>query len=334
MSNRRVAGGRLRGRAFLSFSIFAALSLAAFGADGANAANAANAAQAAANAVANAADNAADNVADNVTANGADNAADPVGNGAGDATGNNGAGNSADEPPPNPEVDKEVYAQVFRLLFIIFALAVVLESGLAVIFNWRPFLRRFDGRGVRTVIAFFAALLIAGGLDLDLIERLYAALDADDRANNDLGPVGEVITALVLAGGSSGVNNIFQALGFRRVGRAEEVVRRPKRTEGWLAVRLHRADAVGPVRVELKKGTEGAWLLIGAITGERRPPAAFAWAVRDETRFPTTGGYSLPENVEVELKLTGVDEDGGPLTWTSGKLLLAGGAIIDLDAKL
>jgi hypothetical protein len=241
---------------------------------------------------------------------------------------------SVDPAAPNPELDRDVYAEVFRLLFTMLALAVFLESGLALIFNWRPFVRNFDGRGVRTAIAFFAALLIVNGLNLDLIDRLFAALDPADEARNTLGPIGEVITALVLAGGSSGVNNIFQALGFRRVGRAEEVSPKPKPGEAWLAVRLHRQLAVGPVRVELQQGGSGPWLLIGTIKGNSPPPAAFAWAVSDQTRFPANGGYAVAQGVPVELRLTGTDFGGISRTVPLGPLTLAGGAIVDLEVTL
>ena len=283
------------------------------------AAHAANVAESAANAAARAAADVVDeaaNPAPEVKRNGDD------------------AQAGVDPAAPNPELDRDVYAEVFRLLFIILALAVVLESGLAIIFNWRPFVRNFDGRGVRTVVAFFAALLIVTGLNLDLIDRLYAAFDPADVARNTLGPIGEVITALVLAGGSSGVNNIFQALGFRRIGRAEEVTPKPKPSEAWLAVRLHRQLAVGPVRVELQQGGSGPWLLIGTIKGNSPPPAAFAWAVRDQTRFPTTGGYAVPQGVPVELRLTGTDFGGITRTVPLGPLTLAGGAIIDLEVTL
>lgn len=282
-------------------------------------ANAANVAQSTANAAASAAAAAVDNAAIR--------AAQVKGNGSGAEAG-------VDPTAPNPELDRDVYAEVFRLLFILLALAVLLESGLAIIFNWRPFVRNFDGRGVRTVIAFFAALLIATGLNLDLIDRIYAALDPADVARNMLGPIGEVITALVLAGGSSGVNNIFQALGFRRIGRVEEVTPKPKPSEGWLAVRLHRQLAVGPVRVELQQGGAGPWLLIGTIKGNSPPPAAFAWAARDQTRFPTTGGYAVPQGVAVELRLIGTDFGGITRTVPLGPLTLAGGAIIDLEVTL
>ena len=285
--------------------------------------------------------NLANNVVDAATDDSADSPAETAGsvdNGgsnAGNDVGNNGSNGSADDrPPPNPELDRDVYAQVFRLLFTILAVAVVLESGLAIIFNWRPFIRRFDGRGVRTVIAVFVAWLVASGLQLDLIDRLYAALDPGNRTDSRLGPVGEAITALVLAGGSAGVNNILQSLGFRRVGRAEEIAPRPKPTEAWLAVQLHREQAVGPVRVELQQGGSGNWLLIGTIKGTRPPPAAFAWALRDESRFPTTGGYAVPQIVAVEIRLSGKDSAGSAIEKSSGPLTLAGGAIIDLDIKL
>lgn len=146
----------------------------------------------------------------------------------------------------SPALSDNPYSPAAKILFALFALAVVLESGLAVIFNWRPFVQFFDARGAKTVIAVVISLLFVVAFDLDLADSLVKSFFPD---SSSPGPIGPFITALVLAGGSSGVNNILVALGFRSAKTAESVTPRPPATKAWVAVSLRRKKAVGPAYV-------------------------------------------------------------------------------------
>jgi hypothetical protein len=126
--------------------------------------------------------------------------------------------------------DSQHYGASFKVLFGLFVLAVILESGLAVIFNWRPFLQVFDARGVKTIVSLLFALLIVWKFDLDIATQLINVL-WDSRYEQS--GVGMFVSALVLAGGSSGVNTLLVALGFRSLKSVESTTPNlPRRKPG------------------------------------------------------------------------------------------------------
>lgn len=101
---------------------------------------------------------------------------------------------------------------VLAVLGAFLVIAVALESAMATIFNWRFFRERFDGKGVKTPIMILVGWLIANQLDLDIFRELVQALG---QTNADPGLISEILTALLLAGGSSGFNQVFKKLGVR-----------------------------------------------------------------------------------------------------------------------
>jgi hypothetical protein len=147
-------------------------------------------------------------------------------------------------PAPPPPSDA-VYGESFKVLFFLFVLAILIVQGLTVIFNWRPFLLLFDAKGVRTIVAVGFAWIFVDHFDLDITSKLANIYYPG--SNYSTSPLGKFITALILAGGSRGVNNLLVALGFRSVKTAEQVTARPARNEGWVAVSLRRQAAVGTV---------------------------------------------------------------------------------------
>ncbi|MDR6670223.1 hypothetical protein [Rhizobium sp. 1399] len=217
---------------------------------------------------------------------------------------------------------------MFKILFVVFSIAVVLESALAVIFNWRLFLAYFDARGTKTIVSVVVGILVAWSLQLDLIDRLYKAMYSSGIA---LGPFGYVLTGLVLAGGSSGVNNILKALGFRSLQSEETKQPRPRPSEAWLAVVLVRKNSTkAPVQVFLTADNEGE-RLIGTIKGTK-VPRFLARLRTNPMRYPTVAGFAVPADSIVTVKLRdptlpigqNTSEDWGPYK-------IAGGAIIDFD---
>ena len=230
-------------------------------------------------------------------------------------------------------IDPKVYGEMFRILFAVFTIAVVLESALAVIFNWRLFLVYFDSRGAKTVISVVAGIVVAASLGLDVIDRLYKAMFSTGSAG--LGVFGYAVTGLVLAGGSAGVNNILKALGFRSVRSEDEKEPKPRKTEAWLAVRLKRAlSEKRPVQVFLTRDNEGE-RLIGTITGTKSP--SFLPLLRtNPLRFPPVAGFPVPADslVTVELRDPSLptEQSGTEAIW--GPYRVSGGAIIDFELTL
>lgn len=230
--------------------------------------------------------------------------------------------------------DGAIYQQVFKLLFVLFVLALLLESGLAVLFRWRPFLVYFDGRGVKTVVSSVFALFLVWSFDVDIVTDLVNCYSS--RATPfQHGFEGYLITALIMAGGSAAVNNIFVALGFRSVVTYADIAPQPPRTEGWISVTMLRKQATGPVDVLIgvpPAAPETRSPIAGTVTGGTRLTKFVRLFLRDASRFPTSGGYPVPAGGLCQVQLRGIDANGQPVesrVW--GPETIAPGAIIDLE---
>ena len=149
-------------------------------------------------------------------------------------------------PAPAPGFTPKAYQESFKAIFLLFVLAVVMESALAVLFNWRPFVETFNARAVRPLIAFIAAFIFVKMFNLDIVTAL---VNATTTQQFPVSIEGAVMTALVIAGGSSGVNTMLAALGYRQVRTPETVAPKPPQNKGWIAVKIARDRAVGTVEV-------------------------------------------------------------------------------------
>jgi hypothetical protein len=122
------------------------------------------------------------------------------------------AGNifAAEETPPI-QVSGD-YRSIANTLGMIFILAVLIEVGLAVLFDWRVFLRYFEGKGVKVPITFIVSLIIVSAHGIDIPSEVVTAF-SDKPANPEV--TGYLISALIIAGGSASVNGIFTRLNWR-----------------------------------------------------------------------------------------------------------------------
>jgi hypothetical protein len=100
---------------------------------------------------------------------------------------------------------------VGRVLLVFLVLSVVFEVALTPLFNWRIFMVHFEGKGYKTPITVVLAFIVFWSYGLDIIRDLLVALGQP--ANKSLG--GQILTALLIAGGSSGVFQIFTKLKIR-----------------------------------------------------------------------------------------------------------------------
>jgi hypothetical protein len=231
-------------------------------------------------------------------------------------------------PPANTQQFSDiVYSESFKALFVLFVIATILESGLAVLFNWRPFIQLFDGRGIRSVVSVVFAYIFVSNYQLDIVTRLVNTYGSEKFA---FGFAGEMITALVIAGGSSGVNTLLVSLGFRSLKSADQITPKPPAHLAWIAVRLIRKEAKGIVTVLI--GPTGADLPVaGTIAGSSRTTGLLRFFLRDYGRFPTAGGFPVtPGATLYEVQLVG--SDGKRAKW--GPLPVAAGAIVDMDLTL
>ena len=109
--------------------------------------------------------------------------------------------------------------EVGGVLLIFLVLSIVFESALSPVFNWRVFRNRFDGKGVKTPITVLLAFVVFWGYGLDIV---YDLLNALGYQQDGITLGGQALTALLIAGGSSGIFNIYKRLGIRSPGSSEK----------------------------------------------------------------------------------------------------------------
>jgi hypothetical protein len=231
------------------------------------------------------------------------------------------------------DINKEPYNGAVATLFALFALAVVLESALDLLFRWRPFLQHLDGQGVKMPITLAASWMLVSIFDLDLVTTLVRQFFSTAEEAKRLGPF---LTAAVVAGGSGGVSRLAQALGMRPPVSAQTVVPRPPPDKAWIAVRLERKQAVGEVHVMVALD-DAPPAAVGTVRGNS-PAGGPRWPFSDQMRFPSAGGFTLTPGHKYTITVTGRDSQGQPISTPVGQQwgphgILAGG-IVDITLKL
>ena len=119
--------------------------------------------------------------------------------------------------PVNAEADTAGGIDMDKIgdvLITFLILAVIFEVALTPIFNWRIFAERFEGKGVKTPLIVVLAFIIFWKYDLDIITDVLVALDKLPVGTSATFG-GQLITALLIAGGSDGVFRVFTRLGIR-----------------------------------------------------------------------------------------------------------------------
>jgi hypothetical protein len=101
--------------------------------------------------------------------------------------------------------------KLVSVLLVFLTLSIVFESAFTTIFHWSWFVKRVGGKGWRTPVKVFLAGLVFWGYNLDVIRDLLQAMGYS--ATLSLG--GQILTALLISGGSEGVYRVFQKLGLR-----------------------------------------------------------------------------------------------------------------------
>ena len=93
------------------------------------------------------------------------------------------------------------WERVAEVLAAIVVLSFFLERALAVVFEHRLFIKRFDGKGIKELIAVGVAFVVCRGWNFDAVSMVLLT-DQTSR-------MGELITAGVIAGGSKASIKLF-----------------------------------------------------------------------------------------------------------------------------
>ena len=225
--------------------------------------------------------------------------------------------------------DPRFYEASFKAIFVLFILAVLVESGLALLFRWRPFLDTFDSRSTNAVVALVFSYIFVQAFNLDITTALVNVYSG---TKYPAGTAGLILTAMIIAGGSAGVRRILQTFGFRAPSPPNAPPPTPPVDEAWVSVTLIRKNAVGPVNVQI--GAPGTVAIAGTINGRGVRRGLFGYFLRDKSRFPNSGGYRVVPG-HYEIRLSGNDANGAqinPPAW--GPAQIASRALIDVQFSL
>ncbi|MDQ6999036.1 MAG: hypothetical protein Q9M17_10020 [Mariprofundus sp.] len=105
--------------------------------------------------------------------------------------------------------------KLYDVLLPYLVLAVVFEVALSPLFSWRIFLLHCEGKGYKTPITIFFAYVTFSAAGLDVFGELLDALGRP-YVPSESQWWGQFLTAFLIAGGSSGIYQIFAKLGIRR----------------------------------------------------------------------------------------------------------------------
>lgn len=97
-------------------------------------------------------------------------------------------------------------------LLLILVLAILLETGLTTLFNWRIFIKNFEGKGVKTIVAVVSSFFFVNQFGIDAIAEILSAFKGE-QLKHSIG--GEILTAFIIAGGSKAVLTLFEKFGIR-----------------------------------------------------------------------------------------------------------------------
>lgn len=216
-------------------------------------------------------------------------------------------------------------------------IAVILEQALAVIFDWKPFRETFDRKAVKPLVSFLFAVGIVHQFKLDIVGELIEAYSSSPVIS--AGIVSKLVTALVLAGGSGGINRIMQRLGIRSdLNLKEEAA--PPPTHAFVSV----VPSLSPVKGTTYTGltivgidSTGAINSLGTVPVDKvgkDPRGILAWFLQEKGRFPPDGGFPMTPG-QWSLRLDAIDSTGAVKSspvW--GPYQLAAGVRVDLTMKL
>ena len=114
-----------------------------------------------------------------------------------------------------PEVGDPYFA-LFNELTKVLILAVLVEVGLNPLFRWKWFLSLLENKGAKVPIALIVSFLLVKQFEIDLPASVLAAFETENDTPEVGSFVGILVSTLILAGGTTSVNGIFAAFGWRR----------------------------------------------------------------------------------------------------------------------
>ena len=128
-------------------------------------------------------------------------------------------------PVQQPRASPASTDKLGQVLLMYLVLAVVFEAALTPLFSWRFFLERFDGKGIKVPVVVGVVFIVLWKYDLDIFPNLLAIFGHFGETSIS----GQILTALLVAGGSDGVMRIFAKLHIRNPGELKDKAAKAQR---------------------------------------------------------------------------------------------------------
>lgn len=221
----------------------------------------------------------------------------------------------------------------------LFVVATLMESALTAIFNWRLYREFFNGRAVKTLVMALVGYAVVVTFHYDIFQQIVVLSGGVGAGDG----VSRLLSALVLAGGSAAVYEVFKALGLRPPVEPEATVRKPPEDKAWVSVRIIRKRAIGEVTVHFDTladpapDVRAAPALVGVI-GDRQTlwQRLKSLFFADPARVPMYGGRTVEAGASVyrislSYTLPAEDADAPPVPVSETIYMgrFAGRSIID-----
>jgi hypothetical protein len=247
-----------------------------------------------------------------------------------------------------PTVPAGALEAAFRILIGALVLAVLLENAFALLFNWRMFQEYFVGRAWRTPIMFLTSFAVVHQFDLDLVASVFNAYHGIP-TNVPNGTFTKILTAMILSGGSVGINRILVNLNLRTdVPKAVEEQPKVARNEAYVSIEVQAEGAaagrqidvdISPVDIPVPDdGTLPA--TVGTIPFRRK--RFWRLLFPNRCRFPASGGFRISTDKAYRISI--VDIGSGTRYDMSGNTIgekevqkvyrFASGAIVDFVVNI
>lgn len=197
------------------------------------------------------------------------------------------------------------------VLLLLLVLAILLESGLSVLFNWRPFLLFGESRGLKTPIAVATASVFVFSYDINAVEAILEAFEGKDLENTW---PGQLITAFIVAGGSGLVVQIFEKFQLRNPLSRQQTVEQIQKL-CRLKIVVNRKTVPNTQQILVKIGQS----IVGSINPQKNS-------------FGGMLGYPVPAG-PIDIEISGIDENSNEVK-TSKTETIAAGATVTLSMSI
>ena len=194
---------------------------------------------------------------------------------------------------------------------------VLVESAMSTLFTWRVYRAVFNHRALKTPIMLAVGLMIVWGFGDHIFWRAPWCWSGAMQAGDTRSLLTQVVSAMIIAGGSSGINTLLQNLGLPALV-LPDAPPRPQlaATEAWISVQVNGGQPGEAFHVAIAPlATTAGPALAGSVEVKR-----FWHGVREawrseSNRFPNYGGWSLEANKGYKIEV--VDVRSAPPTSTA-----------------